>query len=147
MRLFLWKLGENTTRPPVGVHNGLLDKNISTKSGQQNCPDNVVNASGSKEAQSHHTMKVVREFLVHILVRGWRNIRCNGKVEIGQHEECGHWYGGTDSRCPIWEVLLLGEIDVYQTGGHEEVDNCKGVGNQAVKYGQLDSSRERGNHT
>ena len=112
MRLCLWQLSEHTTRPPIGIHNSLLNENIPTESGQQHRPHNIVDSSRSEEAQSHHAMQVVWKLLVDILVRCWRDVRRNGKVEIGQHEEHSHWNSGADPRRPVWEVLVFGEVDI-----------------------------------
>lgn len=137
MRLLLWQFCEDTARPSIGVHNSLLDKHISTEPGHQDCPHNIVDSSRRKETQRNHTVQVVRKLVVNILACAWGHVRGNGKVDVGEHEEGSHGYSGADSRCPVWEILVLGEIDIEETGGYEDVDDRKRVGNQAVDFGQL----------
>ena len=75
-------------------------------------------------------MQIVRELVVHALARGWRHVRRNHQVQVGEEEENGDGEGGADSGGPVGEARFVGEVDPDEAGEYEDVDDREGVGNE-----------------
>lgn len=88
-------------------------------------------------------MQIVWELVVHALARGWRHVRRNHQVQVGEEEENGDGEGGADSGGPVGEARFVGEVDPDEAGGYEDVDDRKGIGNEAFD-GLVAASFQRG---
>lgn len=77
-------------------------------------------------------MQVVWELVVDALACGWRDVRRDHEVDVGEEEEDGDGEGCADSGGPVGETRGFGEIDPNETGGYEHVDDGEGVGDEAV---------------
>lgn len=118
--------------PAISVDHGLLDEQITPEPRHENGPDEVVHGTGREDCNGHDAVQVVGQFVVNVLVgRGW-HVRRNHEVHVGQEEENGDWEGCADAGGPVGVACRLGQVDPDQTGRDENVDDGKGVGNEAV---------------
>lgn len=61
------QLGKHTPRPPIRIHNRLLDKHIPTNPRHRNRPNQIIDCTYPEDPQRHYTVQVVGKFLVDAL--------------------------------------------------------------------------------
>ena len=132
-----------TSGPAISVHYGLLDQHIPTKARHQHRPHHIVQRAEPKDPDRDHAVQIVRELVVHALARGRWHVRRNHQVQVGEKEKDGDGEGGADPGGPVGEARFMGEVDPDEAGGYEDVDDRKGIGNEAFD-GLVAASFQRG---
>lgn len=124
----VWHFSEDMSLPTINfIHNDLTLKCVLAKLGQDNCPDNPVNTTSSDNTKTNNAVKVVRQSLIDaVSVARWDEWG-NDKVDVAEEEKDGDRKRGFHWRIPV--VLLLVEVDPYETGSDEGVHDSKRVRN------------------
>lgn len=120
-------LGEDTSGPAISIHHRLLDQDVATKARHQHRPHQIIDSTEGEDAQRHHTVQVVRQAVVDTLSSTGGHVGCHHQVHVGQAEEDGDGKSCPNTGGPVGEVLLLGQVDVDETAGHEDVDDGQRV--------------------
>lgn len=105
---------------------GLPDQLIASDLGQDDRPDQPVNAAASDDAPADDAVEVVRQRLVHrdTVRRGYE--RRDDEVDVAGEEEDGDGQGGAEGRVPV--VMLAVRVEPDEAEGDEGVDDGERIG-------------------
>jgi len=85
-------------------------------------------------------VQVVGEFVIDALAGGGGHVGCHDEVALGEEEEDGDGECGADAGVPVGEARFAGEVDPDEAGRDKDIDDGKGVGNEAavvsLKFGR-----------
>lgn len=113
--------------PPINlIVTRLPNQLIPSHLGQNNCPDNPVNATTSNNRPANNAVQPVRQGLVHRHAVSRRHEGCDHEVDVAGEEEDGDRQGGTEGRVPV--VLLAVGVEPDEAKGDEGVDDGERVG-------------------
>jgi len=142
-----WRVPGPTTNPPLrSFRKRLPPKHVSLPSidvvnlhlpnqlvaanpGQDNSPEEPVDASSENDANTDNAVDPVGEAFVDVLSFLRRNEWCHGEVDITEEEEEDDRESGADGRVPVPGLAMKVEMD--ESASNEYIDNGERIGNEA----------------
>lgn len=97
-----WFLQKDLSLPSINlIDDSLLHQLVPTNLGQEDGPDQPVDASCRDDAEPDDAVYPVGQILVDVLAVLWGYEGCRYEVDVAQQEEENYGKGRFDRRCPV----------------------------------------------
>lgn len=112
------------------VVGSLADKLVASKLGQDDGPENPVDAAAGDDAPADNAVQIVGQGFVDSVAVGWRHERRDHEVDVAEEEEDGDGQSGAEWRVPA--ILVAVGVEPDEAEGDEGVDDRQRVRDDAV---------------